>query len=443
MSAVAELRHLFRGAGFRRLAGARLLSQLGDGMFQAGLASLLFFDPTSQPSAGRIALGFLLLFAPFTIVGPFVGPLIDRWQRQRILLVGNLIRLFLAGLLGYLMVVNGPDALIYVAALIALSINRFLLAAMTAAIPRVVADEDLLTANALLPTMGTLASLVGAGIGVIVTFFAPGLRDNLQAMAALLLAGVTFAISSLVTSTIGRHDLGPLEPLDAARLREHLRDLVNGLRSGAVYLVRRVTPLHALIVMGAQRFLYGLMFVASILISRSILLNPGSADDGLGKFGLVLMAAGCGFGLAAVVTPALGYRVSRHRWVVACLLVGAAGQGLLALSSSAAALLTAAVVVSFAVQGAKIAVDTIVQRDTEDAVRGRAFTLYDMAYNLALMAAAGVCAFVLPNSGYSVAVMAIAAVGYVVLAVAYAVAPTEPRPVVNSVGAFIDDSTAG
>ena len=62
-----------------------------------------------------------------------------------------------------------------------------------------------------------------------------------------------------------------------------------------------------------------------------------------------------------------------------------------------------------------------------DRVR-RAFTLYDMTYNLALMASAGVCVIVLPESGYSVAVMGFAALGYVVLAVVYAFAPRQPRP---------------
>ena len=429
MSAVSELRHLLRGSGFRRLTGTRLLSQLGDGMFQAGLATLLFFDPTQAATASDIALGFVVFFAPFTIVGPFVGPFIDRWQRQRIILVGNLARLVLAGLLGCLMVVDGPDAWIYVVAVLTLSINRFLLAAMTAAIPRVVSDDDLLTANALLPTLGTLSALVGGGVGLAVTFVAPGLegKENLQSLAALSLAGITFGLSSWASTLIKRRELGPAYPLDPRQLHEHVADLVRGLRSGAAYLARRVTPLHALLIMAAHRFLYGLLFVASILISRSILASPG--DDGLDEFGVVVAFAAVGFGLAAVLTPALKPRVSRHSWVVLCLLVGAAGQGLVAFSSSAWALLTAAGVLSFAVQGGKIAIDTIVQRDTDDGVRGRAFTLYDMAYNVALIASAGVCALVLPDDGYSVVVMGATAAAYPLLALAYGLAPREPRPV--------------
>jgi len=432
MSVIRDLRHLLRGAGFRKLAATRLISQLGDGMFQAGLASLLFFDPTKQATAGSIALGFFLLLAPFTLVGPFVGPLIDRWQRQRIILVGNLVRVALAALLGILMVTDGPAGILYVAAVLTLSINRFLLAAMAAAIPRVVADEDLLAANAILPTLGTIAAALGAGIGVVVAFVAPNAGDNQSALAALLASGAVFALSSWTATALGRRELGPVEPLDSSKVREQMADLLRGLRDGARYLGRRLTPAQAILVMAAQRLLYGLMFVASILISRELLSGADDAQGGLGAFGLVLGFAAVGFGLAAIVTPALGHLVPRHSWVVWCLLVGAAGQALLAASHSRWALLSAAVIVSFAVQGGKIAVDTIVQRDTEDAVRGRAFSLYDVAYNVAFVSSAGIAAIVLPDSGYSRPVMGGMVIAYLLVAALYAFAPKEPRPLARA-----------
>ena len=427
MSAIGELRHLMRGSGFRRLAVARLVSQAGDGMFQAGLASLLFFDPTKQSTAGDIAFGFLVLLGPFTIVGPFVGPLIDRWQRQRIILWGNLVRLGLAGVLWALMATNGPDWILYLAALVTLSLNRFLLAAMTAAIPRVVASEDLLTANAILPTLGTLAAGLGGAVGVVISFFAPGIADDQKAMTALIVSGLVFGLSSWATTAIGRRELGPVHPLDASHLREDFADLVRGLVAGARYLARRRTPGYALVVMAAQRLLYGMMFVAAILIARNVLAGAGD-DGGASQFGIVLAFAVVGFALAAILTPAFGDRVPRHRWIVMCLVVGAAGQGMLALSSERWALFGAAVVVSFAVQGGKIAVDTIVQRDTEDEVRGRAFSLYDMAYNVAFISSAGLAALVLPASGYSRVAMASLAGVYLVAALAYSFAPRVPRP---------------
>ncbi|HLS26506.1 MAG TPA: MFS transporter, partial [Beutenbergiaceae bacterium] len=78
--------------------------------------------------------------------------------------------------------------------------------------------------------------------------------------------------------------------------------------------------------------------------------------------------------------------------------------------------------------GAKIAVDTIVHRDTHDDARGRAFSLYDVLYNAAFVGAAALAAAVLPDTGYSRVTFGCLAVVYLVLAVAYRRVPSEPAP---------------
>jgi len=168
--------------------------------------------------------------------------------------------------------------------------------------------------------------------------------------------------------------------------------------------------------------------VSAILMSRHVLAEPGKPEEAVGRFAIVLGFAAVGFGLAALITPWFGKRFERQQWIVACLCVGAVGQGLLVFSAEPWALLTAAVVVSFAVQGGKIAVDTIVQRDTTDSVRGRAFTLYDMAFNVAFISAAGIGALILPITGYSRTVMATVTATYLVVALVYARAPRVARP---------------
>lgn len=429
MSFARDLSRLWRSDGFRRLTYVRLLSQGGDGMFQVGIAAAFFFDPTTAATPGAIAAGFAVLLAPFTLVGPFVGPLIDRWQRQRILLVGNMVRLALVGTLCALLLGGAPVWTLYVVALLTLSVNRFLLAAMSAGIPRVVATEDLLAANAIQPTLGTVAAAVGGAIGGIVTFVAPQASDASLAFAALVGGGIAFGLASWATLLLGRRALGPVHPLEQLRLGAQVRELGTELAAAVRYLHARVTPFHALLVMAAQRLLYGVMFVASILISRHVLGDPDRPEQALGNFTLVIAFAAVGFGAAAVLTPVFGSRFTRHQWIVLCLGVGAVGQTALALSMEPWSLFTAAVVVSFAVQGAKIAVDTIVQRDTEDEVRGRAFTLYDMAYNVAFISSAVIGGLVLPDDGYSRAVMAVLVGLYVLTALVFARAPREPSPV--------------
>lgn len=423
MTYVADLSHLWRSRKFRLLTWVRVLSQSGDGAFQVGIATAFFFDPTSASTPRDIAAGFAVLLAPFTLVGPFVGPLIDRWHRQRIVLVGNLVRLMLVVAIGASIAIGAPRPLLYFLALATLSINRFLLAALTAGIPQVVEDRDLLTANAIMPTMGTIAAAIGAAIGGLVTVLVPGVSDNRLALLALSSAALAFGTSSWAATALGKHALGPVAMIDGKELAAEAIHLLQELRAGYRHLRERVTPFQALGVMAAARLLYGMMFVAAILISRHILSVPGSANSSIKHFTLVLGFAAVGFGLAAVITPAFAHRVNRHNWIVACLLLGAVGQTLLAISSSSWALLAAAVIVSFSVQGGKIAVDTIVQRDTDDAFRGRAFALYDVAYNTAFISAAVMGAVVLPPNGYSHIVMGALVVAYLAAACVYARAP--------------------
>lgn len=429
MSLATDVRSLWRSPGFRKLTLVRVLSQGGDGMFQLGIATAFFFDPTRGSTAGEIALGFAVLLAPFTIVGPFVGPLIDRWQRQRILLWGSLVRLALTVLICVLVAAGAPLWTLYTSALLTLSVNRFVLATMTAGLPRVVPPHELLTANAVLPTLGTISAAVGGTIGAVGTFVVPTASDASLAMTALVATAVAFVAAAWAVTRISRTELGPEHPLASLDVAAQLKALTSELADGARYLRARVTPWHALGVMAAQRLLYGLMFVAAILVSRHVLANPDDPEGALGAFSLVLGFAAVGFGLAAVITPAMGDRISRHRWILLCLGIGAFGQALLAIRPEPWALLSAAVIVSFAVQGGKIAVDTIVQRDTEDEVRGRAFTLYDMAFNVAFISSAAIAALILPDAGWSRAVMLGIAAAYVAVGAVFARAPRVPREV--------------
>ena len=80
-----SLRGLLQGRDFRRLYGTRLVSQTGDGAFQAALASFIFFNPNNATTAASAAAAFASVLLPYSVVGPFAGVLLDRWSRQRVL----------------------------------------------------------------------------------------------------------------------------------------------------------------------------------------------------------------------------------------------------------------------------------------------------------------------------------------------------------------------
>ena len=416
-----DLRTVAVHRDFRRLFAVRLVSQCGDGMFQAGLATLFFFSPENMATAGAVAAAFAVLLLPFTIVGPFAGPLLDRWRRRQVLLLGNAVRVLLTLVLAVLMVVDGVSVGVYVLALVTLGVNRFLLAALSAALPKVLPKEQLLIANTLTPTLGAVSAVVGAGIGFALGLVLPAgpMRDGV----VLVVAAALFGGASALAVRLGKDQLGPDQRLVTGRgLRQAWADVratAQELVAGARYLVARGTPGAALGIMALHRFLYGVNFIALILISRNLLVDPTDAAAGLAMFGLLSGISFAGNGLAIVLTPLAHERMSPSTWVVVCLGLGAGSQVLLAVQPVFGVIAAAAVLMGLAVQGAKIAVDTIVQTDTDDAYRGRAFSLYDTLYNGAFAGAAALAAAVLPDTGYSRGTFLALAVVYLVLAVGY------------------------
>ena len=65
---------------FWRLLELRLVSQFGDGLFAAGLAGAILFNPERAAGPWAIAGSFAVLFLPYSLLGPFAGALLDRWE---------------------------------------------------------------------------------------------------------------------------------------------------------------------------------------------------------------------------------------------------------------------------------------------------------------------------------------------------------------------------
>ena len=427
MSVHQDLAGLLRGRDFRRLFAVRLVGQAGDGMFQVGLATLFFFSPESQGTAGSIAVAFAVLLAPFTVVGPWAGVLLDRWRRRQVLVRVNLARVGVTLLIGVWVLLWGIGPVVYVLALANLSLNRFVLAALAASLPRVVPREQLLTANSVVPTFGAGAAALGGLVGLLLGLvMAAGPSKDAASLGA---AAVFFACAAAVAARFGTDSLGPGELADADVVRERLARLGRGLVEGGRALGQIGTPAQGLAVMGVHRLFYGVTFVASILLSRNLLADPGDPDAGLAVFASVLAASAVGFGAAVLTTPVLARRTGSQVWVVLCLLLAGAAQLVLLTSVRLPVLLVCAALLGLAAQGAKIAVDTIVQRDTPDEFRGRAFALYDVVYNSAFIAAAAIAAVTLPDSGYSRPVFAVLALGYLTTAAVFgARGLRSPRP---------------
>ncbi|MGW3493277.1 MFS transporter [Streptomyces sp. NPDC001020] len=413
MSVVRDLRVLLRFRGFRRLLTVRLLSQGADGVYQVALATYVVFSPEKETSATAIASAMAVLLLPYSLIGPFAGVLLDRWRRRQVFLYGNLLRTLLACATAVLMVSHVPNWLFYVSALCVTAVNRFVLAGLSAALPRVVDSERLVMANSLSPTAGTLAASAGGGLAFAVRLVAADSDAPVVLLGAVLYLGAALMSLSLAPQLLGP-DPGAAPPRLGTALIGTTRDLVAGIRHLAEPPRREAA--WALTAMTLMRFCYGALLVLVLMLCRYALSSTPS--QGLALLGLALGISGAGFFAAAVVTPWAVGRLGPIRWIAVCAAVAAVLEPALGLPFATAPMLVAAFVLGLITQGAKISTDTIVQSAVDDGFRGRIFSVYDVLFNVAFVGAAGVAALMLPPDGRSTPLVIAVAVIYAAIAAA-------------------------
>ncbi|MGI5481834.1 MFS transporter [Streptomyces lavendofoliae] len=405
MPVVRDLRVLVRLTNFRRLLAVRLLSQCADGVYQVALATYVVFSPEKQTSPAAIATAMAVLLLPYSFVGPFAGVLLDRWPRRQVFLHGNLLRALLATGTAFLILSSVPDWLFYASALSVTAVNRFVLAGLSAALPRVVDPGRLVMANSLSPTAGTLAATAGGGLAFVVRLAGPG-----SDAAVVLLGAGLYLCSALASLRMGRDLLGPDPAQVRPRLGAALASTAKGLVGGVSHLGRRRAAARVLAAMTVMRFCYGALTVMVLMLCRYAWSSTESA--GLALLGLAVGASGAGFFAAAVVSPWAVGRLGRSGWMVWCAASAAVLAPALGLLFAPMPLLVAAFVLGLVTQGSKIVTDTVVQLTVDDAYRGRVFSLYDVLYNTAFVGAAGVAALMLPPDGRSVPLVVMVALLY-------------------------------
>ena len=423
MGVGAALKRLWRHEPFRRLLTLRVLSQAADGTLQVGMASYILFSPQSQPNAWAIAGVLALTLLPFTVVGPFVSPLLDRWSRRDVALYSDVVRAVLALVIGVLIfsgATSGAWAVVlFGALLVAMSISRFMLAGLSAGLQHTVDEDEVLTASSLVPTVGPLGVVIGAALGFAARFGLGGVLTPNQADAVVFgLAALGFVGSVLVCRGFGRGALGP----DVVREGRSLRSVVAGLADAGRHLGTRPAAVLGLSLMAITRLLFGLLSVAVILAARNLWHPVDEANAALADLTLWGLATGAGFILSAPFVPLLVRRLGLRRTALALLVGGAVVSVVVAMTTAKAVVFVASFFIGLAVQSFKICVDTIVQAHVDDRFKGRAFTFDDMAFNGAFVLAGVVAAVALPTTGLSTgAFFAVAAVYVVCAAVLWAV----------------------
>jgi MFS family permease len=419
-SFLGDLRVVLGEREFRKLFAARLVSQLGDGVFGASFTAYLFFSAQTFPNPSVAVKAFAVQYLPFSLIGPFAGVFIDRWSRRQILVISALVRAAMVALTGFVVLAGQTGLPLYVCVLAVLGVNRFFLSAVSAGTPHVVRDDKLVMANAVAPTAGTIIGFVGGVIGLGVHLVSGG--GFAGSASTMWFAGLCYVVAGLLGARMRYDLLGPLRmgSQQLQSIRAELASVVRGLVDGVRHLNRKRQAAYALGAITVHRALYATLLVEGLLLYRNYFYPGGNGNQALGHATVLVVTSAVGFGLAAVVTPEGVRRVTKSTWITLWLLIGGVTTIVLGPTFSQTAYLVLGFLMGLSAQCVKICVDTTVQQEVDDAYMGRVFSLYDMLSNVAYVVGPAIAVAFLPDTGKSYALVIVIGALYLAAGAVYA-----------------------
>lgn len=285
---------VLRVRGFALLLAGQAISESGNWIAVIAIWGFASFQFDVGP--GDLALLFVVLSVPGALLGPLLGVPIDRLGPRRTLLIANVL-----GMLDALALTqaNSYTAIILLALPLGL-IEAMATASLDSIPPRLVPDDQLVTANALLGGAQDLAIVVGP-------LAAAAVNSRWGLEGAFLADAVTFLVGALVALRIR---IAPV-----ARDDDHVRSTWRELREGAS-LARRTRGLRwTLTVAGCVYLLWAAFGVLEPLYVRDVL---GGSDA---MFALLQTVFGVGLVLTGLLLAVVGDRVARPRYVALAMVV--------------------------------------------------------------------------------------------------------------------------
>ncbi len=395
---------------FSRLLRVRWTGQITDGIFQSALASFVLFSPERQANALGAALAFAVVLLPYSIIGPFVGTILDRVSRQRAIAFANLSRALTLAIIALLIFQGRTGVELTIFVLVAFGVNRLILAGLSAGIPLMIESKSLISANALAVTGGSVWVVMGGGIGL-------GMRSLLDSMTSadhadgyiILLASIGYLTASLFASLLKKQEIGPLDhEIKNASFAQGLIEM----REGIKFLRQHSDAARGIAAVAVHRGGITAMTLIALLLERNTFHDPSDSEAGLAGLSFTLSIAAFGFVVGAVAAPYGVRKVGRHRWMRLAMSASTVGPLFILFSRTPFTLACAAFLTALFGQSLKVTNDALVQSKIDDIYRGRVFSVYDVVVNGAIVSGAVFAALLLPDSGDTYLVPLIVAAVY-------------------------------
>lgn len=405
---------LLRDPKLSRLLRIRWSGQITDGIFQSALASFILFSPERQASAVNAAVAFAVVLLPYSVVGPFVGTLLDRFSRQRAIFFSNIARSLTLLIIATLIFNNRTGLEITVFVLIAFGVNRLILAGLSAGIPLMTPPKELISANALAVTGGSVWVVMGGGIGLGIRQLLTFSESADYADAVLILvAALGYLIAALFTSLISKTEIGP-RPHEIVK-GSFTQGLIE-MREGFQFLKDHADAARGIVATAIHRGGLTALTLTALLLERNTFNDPADSEAGLAGLSVTLSIAATGFVVGALAAPYGVRKFGRHRWMRLSIFAASFGSLLLVIDRTPILLAATAFVAAMCGQSVKVTNDALVQSKIDDYFRGRVFAVYDVVVNSAIVTGALIAAWILPISGDSWLLPLLVAISWVLVA---------------------------
>jgi MFS family permease len=369
----------------------------GDAALTVSLAGTIFAIPTDE-ARGQVAQFLLLTMAPFALLAPFVGPLLDRFRHGRRWAIGTTLalRAFLCWVLAD--AVARDSAWLFPAALGCLVASKAYAVTRASAVPRLLPPGfSLVNAN----SRSALAGVAGMAVGGLLAGGAArfGPEWSLRLAFAIYVVGTVLAIRlpARVDSSLGERGIDDTVELPV-RGRTAPRGPLGRARAKVAALPTAV--LVALCSAMGTRLLIGFLTLFVAFLMRE---HPLPGLSGTLTLALVVAAAGAGNALGTVIGNLLAQR--RPEAIIgAALLVTVAAALATALFYSLWTLLVLGLVAGLSSQLVKVGTDAVVQRDVAESVRTRVFAWVETSLQVAWVVggAIGIALPLNPQLGFGV-----------------------------------------
>ena len=378
----ASVQDLFdQRTAFGRLALVHVIMMAGDTLVTVSLAGSLFFYVSPTEAKGKVLAYLLLTIAPFAVVSPVLGPLIDRSANGRRLLVA--VSAGLRALLCWMMSRHLNSLWLFPEAFLVLISSKLYVVTRGALVPEMARTDQLREHraevgasgwpvesteqergyagfNAQLTLLGTVAGLAAGGLGA-------ALLKGISATAVLIVASMVFVAATVASVRLQR----------PAR---ELRDAVTGLTQAE-------RDRHALNPLGDPEVIWGLSAAALMRFTvgfATFLLAFGLRRQhaALGYFALALVLSGLGALVGLALVTRVRNALTESTLLTLALLATGVGS---ALASTRATLVVQIVLAGWLGLCAAVAqptFDSITQRHIAPGAQGRTFARFAVRQQL-------------------------------------------------------------